>query len=48
MHDTLQVAVHPTGPGSCRVTVAGDLDLVSAPDIRKPSGPPCPPTTAST
>ncbi|WP_326771371.1 STAS domain-containing protein [Streptomyces sp. NBC_01445] len=35
MHDTLQVAVHPTGPGSCRVTVAGDLDLVSAPDIRE-------------
>ncbi|MEU8031356.1 hypothetical protein AB0C13_22400 [Streptomyces sp. NPDC049099] len=31
MYDTLRVAVHPTGPGSCRVTVAGDLDVVTAP-----------------
>ncbi|WP_433455468.1 STAS domain-containing protein [Streptomyces sp. CA-142005] len=35
MHDTLHVAVHPTGPGSCRVTVTGDLDVVSAPDVRE-------------
>ncbi|MGJ5751569.1 anti-anti-sigma factor [Streptomyces puniciscabiei] len=34
MHDTLHVAVQPTGPGRCRVTVAGDLDVVSAPDVR--------------
>ncbi|MEW2290892.1 STAS domain-containing protein [Streptomyces sp. NPDC047841] len=29
------MAVHPTGPGSCRVTVAGDLDVVSATDVRE-------------
>lgn len=34
VYDTLHVAVHPTGPGRCRVTVAGDLDVVSAPDVR--------------
>ncbi|WP_328373419.1 STAS domain-containing protein (plasmid) [Streptomyces sp. NBC_00445] len=35
MYDTLHVAVHPTGPGRCRVTVAGELDVVSAPDVRE-------------
>jgi anti-sigma B factor antagonist len=35
VYDTLHVAVHPTGPGACRVTVAGDLDVVSAPDVRE-------------
>lgn len=34
MHDTLHLAAHPTGPGRVRVTVAGDLDVVSAPDVR--------------
>jgi anti-sigma B factor antagonist len=34
VYDTLHVTVHPTGPGSCRVTVA-DLDVVSAPDVRE-------------
>lgn len=34
MYDTFRVAVLPSGPGSCRVTVAGDLDAVSAPDVR--------------
>ncbi|MFD7997090.1 STAS domain-containing protein [Streptomyces mexicanus] len=29
------MAVHPTGPGRCRVTVAGDLDVVSAPGVRE-------------
>ncbi|MER6251925.1 STAS domain-containing protein [Streptomyces sp. NPDC001584] len=33
MYDSIQVSVQPTGPGSCRVTVAGELDVVSAPDI---------------
>ncbi|MFB9539716.1 MULTISPECIES: type I-E CRISPR-associated protein Cas6/Cse3/CasE [Streptomyces] len=32
MYDTLHVAVHPTGPGTCRVTVAGDLDVVTDPN----------------
>jgi anti-anti-sigma factor len=35
VYDTLHVVVHPTGPGSCRVTVVGDLDVVSAPDVRE-------------
>ncbi|MER6076645.1 STAS domain-containing protein [Streptomyces sp. NPDC001817] len=34
MYDTLHIAVHLTGPGSCRVTMAGELDVVSAPDVR--------------
>ncbi|MFF3159574.1 STAS domain-containing protein [Streptomyces sp. NPDC057910] len=34
MHDTIRVDVHATGPGRCRVTVAGDLDVVSAPAVR--------------
>ena len=33
-YDTFKVAVHPSGPGRCRVTVAGDLAVVSAPDLR--------------
>ncbi|WP_179382524.1 STAS domain-containing protein [Streptomyces sp. SA15] len=28
------MAVHPSGPGSCRVTVVGDLDVISAPVAR--------------
>ncbi|MEU3278848.1 hypothetical protein [Streptomyces antibioticus] len=35
MYATLHVAVHPAGPGACRVTVTGDLDVVSAPDVRE-------------
>ncbi|WP_411152814.1 STAS domain-containing protein [Streptomyces sp. A30] len=34
MYDTFRVAVLPSWPGSCRVTVTGDLDVVSAPDVR--------------
>ncbi|MFH8257609.1 STAS domain-containing protein [Streptomyces roseolus] len=34
MCDRFLVVVEPTGPGSCRVTVAGELDVVSAPDLR--------------
>ncbi|MFE2988485.1 STAS domain-containing protein [Streptomyces sp. NPDC059262] len=34
MYDTIHVGVQATGPGSCRVTVAGDLDLCSAPTVR--------------
>jgi anti-anti-sigma factor len=34
VYDTFRVAVLPSGPGSCRVTVAGDLDVVSAADVR--------------
>ncbi|WP_344494147.1 STAS domain-containing protein [Streptomyces enissocaesilis] len=30
----IDVAVHPTGPGGCRVAVAGDLDVETAPDVR--------------
>ncbi|MGW7055452.1 STAS domain-containing protein [Streptomyces sp. NPDC054887] len=35
MNDTLQVGVHATGPGTCRITLAGDLDVVGAPDLRQ-------------
>ncbi|MBT2491012.1 STAS domain-containing protein [Streptomyces sp. ISL-96] len=35
MNDTIQVGVHATGPDSCRITVAGDLDVVGAPDVRE-------------
>lgn len=34
VYDTLHVTVHPTGPDRCRVTVTGELDVVSAPDVR--------------
>jgi anti-anti-sigma factor len=34
VYDTIHVGVKATGPGSCRVTVAGDLDLCSAPTVR--------------
>ncbi|MET7931654.1 STAS domain-containing protein, partial [Streptomyces sp. NPDC005349] len=34
VYDTIHVGVKATGPGSCRVTVAGDLDLYSAPTVR--------------
>ncbi|MGW0565113.1 STAS domain-containing protein [Streptomyces sp. NPDC003016] len=30
----INVVVHPTGPGSCRVAVAGDLDVETAPEVR--------------
>ncbi|MGW7824337.1 hypothetical protein ACWGLF_40985 [Streptomyces puniciscabiei] len=40
MYDALHIAVHLAGSGSCRVTMAGELDVVSAPDARGPSGPP--------
>ncbi|MFD9337517.1 STAS domain-containing protein [Streptomyces sp. NPDC060028] len=32
----IHVDVHATGPGSCRVTVGGDLDVVSAPTVHDP------------
>ncbi|MGX1881507.1 STAS domain-containing protein [Streptomyces sp. NPDC055287] len=35
MNDTFQVGVQATGPDSCRITLAGDLDVVSAPDLRE-------------
>ncbi|MFD5102776.1 STAS domain-containing protein [Streptomyces albidochromogenes] len=35
MNDTFLVGVHATGPDSCRITLAGDLDVVSAPDLRQ-------------
>lgn len=28
------IALKATGPGSCRVTVAGDVDVVTAPEVR--------------
>ncbi|MFD3761468.1 STAS domain-containing protein [Streptomyces sp. NPDC058622] len=28
------VDLHATGPGTCRVTVAGDVDVVTAPAVR--------------
>ncbi|MFB8272992.1 STAS domain-containing protein [Streptomyces sp. NPDC055955] len=34
VYDTIHVDVHATGPGTCRVTVAGDLDVISAPTVR--------------
>lgn len=34
VYDTIHVGVKATGPGSCRVTVAGDLDVCSAPTVR--------------
>ncbi|MET8213185.1 STAS domain-containing protein [Streptomyces sp. NPDC005373] len=34
MYDTIHGGVKATGPGSCRVTVAGDLDLYSVPTVR--------------
>ncbi|MBK3625726.1 STAS domain-containing protein [Streptomyces sp. MBT49] len=34
MYDTIRVDVRATGSGTCRVTVAGDLDVVSAPTVR--------------
>jgi anti-anti-sigma factor len=34
VYDTIHVDVHATAPGTCRVTVAGDLDVVSAPAVR--------------
>ncbi|MET8212811.1 STAS domain-containing protein [Streptomyces sp. NPDC005373] len=34
MYNTIHVSVHATAPGSCRVTMAGDLDLYSAPTVR--------------
>ncbi|PWJ05398.1 hypothetical protein DKG34_21625 [Streptomyces sp. NWU49] len=35
MYDMIQVESHATGPGSCRVTVAGDLDVCTAPIVRE-------------
>jgi anti-anti-sigma factor len=32
--ETIHVAVHATGPDSCRVTVAGELDVATAADVR--------------
>ncbi|GHE75821.1 hypothetical protein GCM10018771_67500 [Streptomyces cellulosae] len=34
MYDTFQVRVHPAKSGSCWVTVAGELDVMSAPGVR--------------
>ncbi|GAA2694618.1 STAS domain-containing protein [Streptomyces lunalinharesii] len=34
VYDTFQISVRPAGPASCRVTVAGDLDVASAPSMR--------------
>ncbi|WP_405954929.1 hypothetical protein [Streptomyces phaeochromogenes] len=34
MSDTMQVALKTTGPGSCLVVVAGELDVVTAYDAR--------------
>ncbi len=34
MSETTHVAVHATGPDSCRVTVAGELDVATAADVR--------------
>ncbi|WP_206305243.1 STAS domain-containing protein [Actinacidiphila soli] len=34
MFETIDVAVHATGPDSCRVTVAGELDVATAADVR--------------
>ncbi|MET8214066.1 STAS domain-containing protein [Streptomyces sp. NPDC005373] len=32
--DTIQVKIRTTGDGSCRVTVAGELDVCTAPAVR--------------
>jgi anti-anti-sigma factor len=34
MSETINVAVRATGPDSCRVTVAGELDVATAADVR--------------
>lgn len=34
MSETLQVTVRPSGPDHCTVTVAGELDLATAPQLR--------------
>ncbi len=34
MLEMINVVVRPAGPGSCRVTVAGDLDVETAPEVR--------------
>ncbi|MET8214255.1 STAS domain-containing protein [Streptomyces sp. NPDC005373] len=34
MYDTIQVNIRATGDGSCRVTVAGELDVCTAPAVR--------------
>ncbi|BBJ37873.1 hypothetical protein GCM10017744_003980 [Streptomyces antimycoticus] len=35
MHETIRVDRKATGPDSCRVTVSGDLDLVTAGNVRQ-------------
>ncbi|MFF8844204.1 STAS domain-containing protein [Streptomyces sp. NPDC015127] len=34
MYDTMRVELEATGPGICRVTVAGELDVATAGDVR--------------
>ncbi|WP_413100185.1 STAS domain-containing protein [Streptomyces sp. Inha503] len=35
MHERIRVDRTATGPDSCRVTVSGELDLVTADDVRQ-------------
>ncbi len=35
MHETIRVDRKATGPDSCRVAVSGELDLVTAGDVRQ-------------
>jgi anti-anti-sigma factor len=34
VHDAIRAALQTTGPGSCRVSVAGELDVATAPEVR--------------
>ncbi|WP_413812515.1 STAS domain-containing protein [Streptomyces sp. OE57] len=36
MHETIRVNRKATGPDSCRVAVSGELDLVTAAEVRQP------------
>lgn len=34
VHDVIRVVVQAAGPCTCRVTVAGELDVATAPEVR--------------
>ncbi|OEJ29854.1 hypothetical protein AS594_32005 [Streptomyces agglomeratus] len=35
VNDTFQLGVRATGPDTCRITLAGDLDVATAPELRE-------------